>query len=227
MTSADSSAAKPGAITREALTAAGLAVLRREGLDALSMRKVAAELGVRAASLYYHVQDKEQLLDLLADGLTWDTRRLTGTGDWSDCLRDAAHAYYRHLHANRDTARLMAGRRAPGPNLMHLLDAMLGRLHAAGFTDADAALATLLIANYVQGYVLQEQQPKAPVPASGGSGEKDDAAAEECRAIADTYPNLAGLMAMTAGGDAYQLFEFGVERIIDGLRTRLPGGSES
>jgi TetR/AcrR family tetracycline transcriptional repressor len=44
-------------------------VLRRDGLDALSMRKVATELGVRAASLHWHVQDKEELLDLLADSL--------------------------------------------------------------------------------------------------------------------------------------------------------------
>jgi TetR/AcrR family tetracycline transcriptional repressor len=121
--------------------------------------------------------------------------------------------------------RLMA-RRAPGPNLMHLLDAMLCRLHAAGFTDDDAALATLLIANYVQGYVLQEQQPKAPAPASGGD-EKSSASAEACRGIADTYPNIAGLMAMMAGGDTHKLFEFGVERIIDGLRTRLPGEAGS
>jgi len=133
-----SAAAKPGAITREALTEAGPAVLRREGLDALSMRKVAAELGVRAASLYYHVQDKEQLLDLLADGLTWDTRKLTGSG-----------------------------------------------------------------------------------------GEKSSASADVCRAIADTYPNIAGLMTMMAGGDTHKLFEFGVERIIDGLRTRLPAEPES
>jgi len=98
----------------------------------------AAELGVRAASLYYHVQDKEQLLDLLADGLTWDTRKLTGSG-----------------------------------------------------------------------------------------GEKSSASADVCRAIADTYPNIAGLMTMMAGGDTHKLFEFGVERIIDGLRTRLPAEPES
>lgn len=77
----------------------------------------------------------------------------------ADALRDAAHGYYRYLHANRDTARLMASRRTSGPNLTNLLDGMLGRLHAAGFSDADAARATLLIATYVQGYVLQEQQP--------------------------------------------------------------------
>ena len=226
MTSADSGAtAKPGAITREALTAAGLAVLRREGLDALSMRKVAAELGVRAASLYYHVQDKEQLLDLLADSMTWDTRKLAGGGDWADCLRDSAHGYYRYLHANRDAARLMAGRRTPGPNLTNLLDSMLGRLHAAGFTDADAARATLLIATFVQGYVLQEQQPKAPLAAPGKSASA--VSGERRTTTADTHPHIASLKAVMAGDDTRDLFEFGVERIIDGMRTRLPGGADT
>ncbi|MEY9929590.1 TetR/AcrR family tetracycline transcriptional repressor [Catenulispora sp. GP43] len=221
MTSADhSAAARPPAITREALAAAGLTVLRREGLDALSMRKVAAELGVRAASLYYHVQDKEQLLDLVADGLTWDTRKLAGTGDWSVCLREMAHGYYRYLHANRDTARLMAGRRAPGPNLMNLLDAMLGRLRAGGFSDQDAAWATLLMANYVQGFVLQEQQPKAP-RGEPGAGAKSAVAQGACEAAAESLPNIGALMALMADGDTQKLFAFGVDRLIDGLRARL------
>lgn len=191
---------------------------RAEGGDA----DHAAELGVRAASRYYHVQDKEQLLDLIADGLTWEPRGLRGERDWAACLREAAHGYYRYLHANRDTARLMAGRRTPGPNLMHLLDTILGRLHAAGFSDEDAAWATLLIANYLQGFVLQEQQPKAPPPASEDGGK-----AATGKETAEAYPNLAALMAVMAGGDARELFAFGVERIIDGLRTRLSGERES
>jgi TetR/AcrR family transcriptional regulator, tetracycline repressor protein len=203
---------KTPAITREALAAAGLAVLHREGLDALSMRKVAAELGVQAASLYYHVQDKEQLLDLLADSVVWDTRKLTGAGDWSDCLRESAHGYYRHLTAHRDTARLMAGRGTPGPNLLHLLDTMLGRMHAAGFSDADAAMATLLIATYVQGYVLQEQLPKSAPPAETPSAE-----------ASDEFANIAELLKVMAGDDKKRLFSFGVDRIIDGLRSQLPG----
>jgi TetR/AcrR family transcriptional regulator, tetracycline repressor protein len=231
VTSADhSAAARPPAITREALAAAGLTVLRRDGLDALSMRKVAAELGVRAASLYYHVQDKEQLLDLLADSLTWDPRKLAADGDWSVCLREMAHGYYRYLHANRDTARLMAGRRTPGPNLMHLLDVMLGRLHAGGFSEDEAAWATVLIANYVQGFVLQEQQPKAPLGTLGAGAKSAASAAsamsgtmadDACKAAAESLPNIGALMALMADGDTQKLFAFGVDRLIDGLRSRL------
>ena len=217
-------AAKAPAITGEALAAAGLAVLRREGLDALSMRKVAAELGVRAASLYYHVQDKEQLLDLIADSVVWDARKLATAGDWEHCLREAAHAYYRHLHANRDAARLMAGRRTPGPNLLYVLDVMLSRLHEAGFSDAVAARATLTISTYVQGYVLQEQVPKAP-------HREPDAASElsaACRTTTATqYPNIMSLIAVKKAGDTKELFSFGVERLIDGLRAQLPGDPEN
>ncbi|MBS2552494.1 TetR/AcrR family transcriptional regulator C-terminal domain-containing protein [Catenulispora sp. NL8] len=217
-------AAKAPAITREALAAAGLAVLRREGLDALSMRKVAAELGVRAASLYYHVQDKEQLLDLIADSVVWDARKLATAGDWEQCLREAAHAYYRHLHANRDAARLMAGRRTPGPNLLYVLDVMIGRLHAAGFSDEVAARATLTISTYVQGYVLQEQVPKAPRREPDAASELS----ESCRtASAKQHRNIMSLLTVVKAGDTGAQFSFGVERLIDGLRAQLPGDPES
>lgn len=62
---------QPG-LTREAIAQAALRVLEREGIDGLSMRKVGAELGVKAASLYWHVRNKEQLLDLLTDALMAD-----------------------------------------------------------------------------------------------------------------------------------------------------------
>jgi TetR/AcrR family tetracycline transcriptional repressor len=104
----------------------------------------------------------------------------------------------------------MAGRGTPGPNLLNLLDAMLGRMHAAGFSDADAAMATLLIATYVQGYVLQEQLPKSAAPAEADAAE-----------TADDYANIGALLKVMAGDDKKELFSFGVERIIDGLRSQL------
>lgn len=217
-------AARTPAITREALVAAGLAVLRREGLDALSMRKVAAELGVQAASLYWHVQDKEELLDLLADSLLWDARKLKTGGEWSESLREMAHAYRCHLRANRDSARVMAGRIAPGPNLLYVLDAMLGWLRSAGFSDADAVYATRMVATYVQGFVLQEQLPMSALEAHGASPEEATAAVAEVfrSAPVDQYPNVAALADLVVGRGMDEQFSFGVDRLIDGLRTRLP-----
>ncbi len=216
--------ARPPAITREALVAAGLTVLRREGFDALSMRKVAAELGVQAASLYWHVQDKEELLDLLADSLLWDARKLLKTdGDWAENLREMAHAYRCHLQANRDSVRVMAGRLAPGPNLLYVLDAMLGWLRSAGFSDADALSATRMLATYVQGFVLQEQLPMSALEAHGASAEKAAAAVAEAfrSAPEDQYPNVVALADLIVPGGMDEQFAFGIDRMIEGLRSRL------
>ena len=214
-----SEAAKAPAITREALAAAGLAVLRRDGLDALSMRKVAAELGVRAASLYWHVHDKEELLDLLADSLLWDARRLTTHGAWDTCLREMAVAYRCHLHANRDAARVMAGRMAPGPNLLYVLDTMLGWLREAGFSGPDAARATRTIATYVQGFVLQEQLPVSALESRADPAEALSGAAAAFRAApSDQYPNVAEMAEAILSDSMDDVFMFGVEAIIDGLR---------
>lgn len=223
-TAADSAAAKAPAITREALAAASLTVLRRDGLDALSMRKVAAELGVRAASLYWHVQDKEELLDLVADSLLWDARKLTAKGAWDTNLREMAAAYRRHLQANRDAARVMVGR-VPGPNLLYVIDTMLGWLRAAGFSASDAARATRTMATYVQGFVLQEQLPSPGLGA--GPAEMAAAASEAFRtAPTDQYPHVAA-MAEAIGGDGMdEAFLFGVERIIEGLRPLAGPGQE-
>jgi TetR/AcrR family tetracycline transcriptional repressor len=219
--------ARTPAITREALIAAGLAVLEREGFDALSMRKVAAELGVQAASLYWHVQDKEELLDLLADSLLWDARKLKSSGDWAENLREMAHAYRCHLKAHRDSARVMAGRLAPGPNLLYVLDIALGWLRAAGFSDADAAYATRMLATYVQGFVLQEQLPISSLAAHGASPEQAAAAVTEAfrSAPADQYPNVAALADYVVISSTEEQFSFGVDRLIEGLRTRLPDSS--
>ncbi|GAA1964603.1 TetR/AcrR family transcriptional regulator [Catenulispora subtropica] len=219
--------ARTPAITQEALIAAGLTVLRREGLDALSMRKVAAELGVQAASLYWHVQDKEELLDLLADSLLWDARKLKTGGDWAENLREMARAYRCHLNANRDSARVMAGRLAPGPNLLYVLDVALGWLRSAGFSDADAAYATRTLATYVQGFVLQEQLPMSSLEAHGASPEEAVAAVAEAfrSAPADKYPNVAALGELIVRDSMDDHFAFGVDQLIEGLRTRLPSAA--
>jgi TetR/AcrR family tetracycline transcriptional repressor len=222
--SAVTASAKAPAITREALAAASLAVLRRDGLDALSMRKVAAELGVRAASLYWHVQDKEELLDLVADSLLWDARKLTAKGAWDANLREMAVLYRRHLQANRDSARVMAGR-VPGPNLLYVIDTMLGWLRTAGFSAADAALATRTMATYVQGFVLQEQLPESGLGA--GPAGTAAAASEAFRAApTDQYPNVAVMAEAIVGDGMDDVFLFGIERIIEGLRPLAGPGQE-
>ena len=118
----------------------------------------------------------------------------------------------------------MAGRIAPGPNLLYVLDAMLGWLRSAGFSDADAVYATRTVATYVQGFVLQEQLPMSALEAHGASPQEAAAAVAEVfrSAPVDQYPNVAALADLVVGRGMDEQFSFGVDRLIDGLRTRLP-----
>jgi hypothetical protein len=117
----------------------------------------------------------------------------------------------------------MAGRLAPGPNLLYVLDAMLGWLRSAGFSDADALSATRMLAMYVQGFTLQEQLPMSALEAHGASAEKATAAVAEAfrSAPEDQYPNVVALADLIVPGGMDEQFAFGVDQMIEGLRTRL------
>ncbi|CAN3978579.1 TetR/AcrR family transcriptional regulator [Kitasatospora purpeofusca] len=213
----------PG-LTRDALARAALRVLEREGLAGLSMRKVAAEVGVKAASLYWHVRNKEELLDLLNDALMADAEAPPRSGDWRTQLRGYCRRYRAHLLGRRDAAKVVAGRLAPGPHLLRLMEDQLDRLREAGFSPADSAMISYLLGAYVQGFVLQEQSPMAAAETAGaGRREVADAAAERFRALpAAEFPNLVEMADDLTGPDLDARFDFGLDRILDGLAALLP-----
>lgn len=212
------------AITRDALVAAALAVLERDGLDALSMRRVAAELDVQAASLYWHVRNKEELLDLLADALLAGIDLDVPNGSWRDQLREMAGRYRAHLKARRDAVRVIGGRFVVGPNSATLMDRTLAVLRSAGFSPAGAAAGLYLVSVvYVQGFVLQETAPVRAIEANGGSSQQAMAAvAEELASLQPgAFPSLAetGDYLVTLNLD--DRFAWGLEVVLDGLERRL------
>ncbi|MFF2073761.1 TetR/AcrR family transcriptional regulator C-terminal domain-containing protein [Kitasatospora sp. NPDC058162] len=212
------------ALTREALTQAALRVLERDGLDGLSMRKVAAEVGVKAASLYWHVRNKQELLDLLSDAILASAEPPPRQADWRVELYEYCASYRRLLLGNRDAAKVVAGRLAPGPYLFNLLEDQLDRLRSAGFSDADTAMASYLLGAFVQGFVLQEQSPLSAAEALGAS--RRDIAADAGNLFRglppEQYPNLTDLADHITGPDMDARFDFCVQRVLDGLAALLP-----
>ncbi|MEV5505357.1 TetR/AcrR family transcriptional regulator [Streptomyces orinoci] len=219
-------------LTREDLADATLRLLEREGPGGLSMRKVAAEVGVQAASLYWHVQNKEELLDLASDAL-WEGLEPEPPGavaagdDWRATVAEASRRLRAHLLAHHSAVRVLAGRFAPGPRALAPMERLLATLRGAGFSGPDAANAAYTLSTWVQGFVIHEAVPMSAAEERGATPEQASEEARQRLAAlpADRYPHLVELAGEISGPGMDTRFEFGLARLLDGLeRLRGTGG---
>lgn len=158
-------------IERNQIVAEALALLKEQGLDALSTHQLARRLGVKQPALYWHFKDKRSLLDamnaaLLQQGHAYRTPR-AGDG-WRTFLQEHARGFRRALLAYPDGARVHAGARAE-PLDRDVAEAQLACLVTAGFTLPESLQALVAVSRYVVGCVLEEQAeatypPRAPDP---------------------------------------------------------------
>ncbi|QSB04917.1 TetR/AcrR family transcriptional regulator [Natronoglycomyces albus] len=202
-------------LNRDRVLHAAVALADREGIAAVTMRKVGEALGVEAMSLYNHVANKTDLFDGMVDLVFSEIDMPTGE-DWAEAMRRRAHSCRLALARHRWAAALMNHRQEPGPATLRHHDAVLGCLRAGGFSPAMAAHAFALIDSYIYGFAIQE----ATLPFETG----EEAAAFAERIMdgfpEDEYPHLAELTrehVLRPGYDFSQEFEFGLELILDGL----------
>jgi len=152
-------------LTREQVVRAALDLLDEVGLGGLSMRGLADRLGVRAASLYWHLRDKEQLLDLLSEAILEEVPE-PEPGPWRPALDAFAEGYRQVLLAHRDAASVVAGFQA-GRAALGLYERLVAVLVDAGVPAPDAAdAAVLLFGQYVPAFVADET---ASAPAAAGA----------------------------------------------------------
>ncbi|MEV4343385.1 TetR/AcrR family transcriptional regulator C-terminal domain-containing protein [Actinoplanes sp. NPDC049596] len=150
-------------LSREVLIDAGLRLLDEVGLDGLSVRKLAASLDVQSPALYWHFKTKQELLDGMASAVI----QRAGMGPphdnepWPEWLRRRARAYRRSLLSHRDGARLITSARR-APDALHGFEEELAAMVRLGFTPAGALLTIMTIADYTNGFVLQEQATVGP-----------------------------------------------------------------
>jgi AcrR family transcriptional regulator len=149
-------------LTRERIVEQALEMLDEVGIDGLTVRALAARLGVRAPALYWHVRDKQELLDEMG---TQVQRRVLDrlvadppTGPWPDALTGYAHALRAEYLAHRDGARTFAGTRLTDPDVLRAQEPWLARWADDGPGLDAVVLGTELVTAFVVGFVVEEQE---------------------------------------------------------------------
>jgi len=138
-------------LTRERITLAALSLVDEEGLDKLSMRKVASRLGVEAMSLYRHVANKGDLLDALHDHLVGQVPP-PGAGPWEDRARGLATAFREVLFLHPRAVPLLATRPAATPAALAVLDHGIAVFTEGGWEEAEAVVAFQTLFCFVVGH---------------------------------------------------------------------------
>jgi len=137
----------------EVITRAAVTLLDQVGLAELSTRRLAAKLGVQSPTLYWHVKNKAELLDLVAEAICADAFDIDATLGWRDRLTSALRQFHTMHAAHRDTAALLR-ERPPGPARLEQLDTIISTLVDAGLSPTDAAACARLLTAHVLDSVL-------------------------------------------------------------------------
>ncbi|MEZ5117757.1 MAG: TetR/AcrR family transcriptional regulator [Candidatus Nanopelagicales bacterium] len=207
--------------TRPALDAdricrAGVALADRDGIDALTMRALAKDLGVEAMSLYYHVPNKERLLDGMVDVVVAEIALPDVHGDWRAETRRRAVSAHEMLTRHPWAAALMESRTTPGPAALRYYDAMVGCLLNAGFPMVLTAHALSAIDAYVYGFGLQQMS----LPFEGEEDIAEVAESVMAQFPVGDFPYLARMITEHALQPGYRYadeFAFGLDLILDGF----------
>jgi AcrR family transcriptional regulator len=204
-------------LSRDRILRAALGLADRDGFEACTMRKLGAQLGVEAMSLYRHVTSKEDLLSGLVDLVFAEVEvDEPGTTEWRTAMRERARSHRAAMRRHPWAIGFMEGRMQPGPESLRVHDATLGVLRAAGFPFRDAVHANSLLDAYVYGFALQERG--LPSRADGSTAE---VMREQARDVPDMhdYRYLVEAMGEFAGAgfDYDAEFTFGLELILDGI----------
>jgi TetR/AcrR family tetracycline transcriptional repressor len=142
-------------LTRERVVAEALTVIAQDGVQALTMRTLAARLGVVPGALYHHVRNKEQLHDLVLDAVLAEVDgHLDPSQPWTQQLKLLAHRLREVLEDHLGVAGLLKTRDPLGPHSLALAEAFLAPLQAAGFGDREAGLAFFLLVDYTIGFAV-------------------------------------------------------------------------
>ena len=205
-------------LTREQVLRAALAFIDEFGLDALSMHKLGARLGVKAMSLYNHVDGKNGLLDGLVELLWSDMRPAPPpSADWRQWLRAAAIAIRETMRSHPAAAPLVMSRPVLPLSALRVTKAQLDALQEAGFSRARAVEVIRAVLSYAFGYALSELCWSC---AAAGADSELGRLRRVSALLPDDVPDdlLAVAMDVCGDRDLDAPFRLGLDLMLEGLR---------
>lgn len=214
----------------DALVDRALAILDAEGLDAVTMRRLAAEFDTGPATLYSHVQGRDELLGLALQRIMAEIRIPRGD-DWRDVVRGWCHEQRAVFSRHRDAARLCFGAVPMGESMLEGLEHILELMLAAGVPRQVAAWAidamTLYItADVYEGSLMATQfdDGSGRPPGEVGMEHFQQVGAWFRSLDHGRYPAITSSVDALVTGDGDDRFAFGVDTFIAGIEARIPGG---
>jgi AcrR family transcriptional regulator len=205
-------------LTRERIVDEALAIIAHDGAQALTMRRLAARLGVVPGALYHHVRNKQQLQDLLLDGVLAEVDlELDPALGWSEQLKTLAHRLRQVLEAHPGIAGILKTRDPLGPHSLALAEAFLSPLQTAGFGDRQAGLAFFLLLDYTIGFAVS-----TPATSVNEQRVRDQAIRSQLHQFfrslpPDRFPALVALGEHVWVDNRDERFTAGLEVLADGL----------
>jgi AcrR family transcriptional regulator len=203
-------------LTRDAIVEAALHLLDSEGLDAISMRRVAQVLDTGAASLYQHVGNKDELVALVFDHVTGEVP-LPDEADparWQEQLREAMTNIWRGMTAHRGIAAAAIASVPTGPNALTFTDRLLAILVAGGLSAQQSSWAMDNLYKYVTADAYEESM----YPSEAVEHEHLAEIESYFRSLPrDRFPTMTSMLDEMFSGDGEQRFAFGLDMMIAGL----------
>jgi TetR/AcrR family tetracycline transcriptional repressor len=205
-------------LTRERVVDEALTVIAHDGANALTMRRLAARLGVVPGALYNHVRNKQQLQDLLLDGVLAEVDLdLDPALGWTEQLKVLAHRLRQVLEDHPGVAGILKTRDPLGPHSLALAEAFLSPLQTAGFADREAGLAFFLLLDYTIGFAAS-----SPPTSVNEQRVRDHATRTQLHQFfrslpPDRFPALVALGEHVWIDNRDQRFTAGLQVLADGL----------
>ncbi|WP_240746884.1 TetR/AcrR family transcriptional regulator [Cryptosporangium phraense] len=209
------------ALSYDQIVDAALRVLDAEGVDAMSMRRVAQELGTGAASLYAHVDNKDDLIDAVMDRIFSEVEIPEPTGDLRQDLLRLLYVTRDVLATHRDAAKALWGRVPTGQNAMRLTDHVYGLLRKFGLPDHLVGWAGPLLFDYVTADAYESGLYAATFGDERGSAKYFENLGDYFAALPrERFPNIAELAHQLTAGGGEERFAFGLDVLLTGLKAK-------